>query len=68
MLRVDAASARHPASLLAKQAAVLLTSSVKTQKNSKCTRCRHNGGIFCRTKLQFLQIHIKGENKNDTSV
>jgi len=30
-----AANARHPASLLAKQAAALLTSSVKTQKKSK---------------------------------
>jgi len=45
---VAAANARHPASPLAKQAAVLLTSSAKIQKNSKCTRCRQTGGIFCR--------------------
>jgi len=43
-------NARHPASLLAKQAAALLTSSVKTQKKSKNIRCRQTGGIFCRTK------------------
>jgi hypothetical protein len=36
--RAAAANARHPASQLAKQAAVLLTSSVKAQK--KANNCR----------------------------
>jgi len=63
------ANARHPASPLAKQAAVLLISSAKTQKNSKCTRCRHYGGIFCRTKPSDSNAadNIKG-NIYDSSV
>jgi hypothetical protein len=51
-----AANARHLASLLVKQAAVLLTSSAKTQRKANKlylkSKCRPKGGIFEFTNVK----------------